>query len=454
MKYVYMGDVAPDAVLADMVEEEEEKEASNEDKELEKIENSGLMYNGSYIKHQPWADTAGVYCIKPDVYIDCGKDEVKIGFTGGESERGTLKGRMASYATSFVDFRILFVICYESHSKASAAEAEMKRWLGAQGSDARLHQSGYKSEWYEFNQELIPELIRHMYGLASKGVDGATKDVISGALAMDEVVWAYWQDEGEDVGSWYPASIDEIREGNVELEEYAEEVDTGEMYLVKFFDGSKEYLSTHEVIDAENVIPWHEGADLGYMEVADPTQVKKALAYIKRNLISDKGRKKVEPFMGYNFSNDSIKMTDQTHPDMSKYFIGSDGKNKFISAGGPDGKRERRLRYAKNRAKRSHDREATEESEAALMAARAAYNTFTYERTGAAGQQDDPIDDIASMEVMESYDDHDDFDDSPPDDIDVAPSTGGFGGIIGSIFGAVGRLGRSNPFKIRRRSVV
>ena len=448
MKYVYMGDVAPDAALADMVEEEEAKEASDEDKELDKIENSGLMYNGSYIKHQPWADTAGVYCIKPDVYIDCGKDEVKIGFTGGESERGTLKGRMASYATSFVDFRILFVICYETHSKASAAEAEMKRWLEAQGSSAKLHQSGYKSEWYEFNEALVPEIIRHMYSLGSKGVDGASKDVISGALANDEVVWAYWEEDG----LWYPASIDEIREGNVDLEEYAEEVDTGLMYFVKFFDGSKEYLSTHEVVEAKNVISWHDGVELGYMNQADPTHVKKAQHYIKRHLIADKGRKKVEPFMGYNFSHESIKMNDETHPDMSKYFIGNDGKNKFISEGGPDGRKKRRLMLNKNRAERAYDRESTEENEAARMVARAAYNTFNLEQTGeAAGGEP-----LESMEVMESYDDHDDYDEpmAPepliPDEV-VPPSSGGFAGIIGSIFGAVGNLGRSNPFKIRRR---
>ena len=144
---------------ADFMSEHNAEEAKAAEKQSQ-INEHGLRYDGSKIGYQPWANSPGIYCVKPEVYYTCNKDEVKIGFSGGESTRGKLGQRMASYATAFVNFRILFIITYSGHDTASMAEKVVKNFLKEQGKSARVHVSGSNSEWYEVGEELIESVAR------------------------------------------------------------------------------------------------------------------------------------------------------------------------------------------------------------------------------------------------------------------------------------------------------
>lgn len=323
-----------------------------EEEEERNISEHGIKYNGSQIKHQPWAYDAGIYCIKPEVYYNCPaySDQVKIGFAGGDSQRGTLSGRMASYATSFVEFRIIFVITYDSHDKASQAEGEMKRFLAHHKKSARPHMSGQPSEWFEMDDSLIPKLIEYMYDVGKVGYSVANKDIFDENFGVGTVVWFEYAEDSIK----YPAKIKKFKTGDEELEEFRERIENKEMYVVEFFDEGK--YKSYDVVEEQFVYSWDEGLALDFDKDAYAVglggDVKRALAYIKRNTKPKTGEVKPEPSMGFWF-NRPANMTSSG--DISEFALDPD--HPFVSR---NDRQRRRLEHDLRRAEDTEDQDEIE----------------------------------------------------------------------------------------------
>ena len=297
---------------ADFMDEHNAEEAKAAEKQSQ-IDEHGLKYDGSKIGYQPWANSPGIYCVKPEVYYTCNKDEVKIGFSGGESTRGKLGQRMASYATAFVDFRILFVITYSGHDTASMAEKVVKNFLKEQGKSARVHASGSNSEWYEVGEELIGPLLEHMYDV---GTDGYLPEIemFDPGMRPGTMVWARYQN------IFYPAKIQALREKRHKVAAAAEKGDTseipidvwekyvepegeqgGSMKLVKFFDAG----SAYGIVDTDDIVPWQDGIDHGYASIVevlhDVVRAEKYISNVEKGNSTrhEKGVTKPEPAKGW-----------------------------------------------------------------------------------------------------------------------------------------------------------
>ena len=57
---------------SDFLEERDLEEAKAAEKQSQ-INEHGLRYDGSKVGRQPWANSPGIYCVKPEVYYTCNK---------------------------------------------------------------------------------------------------------------------------------------------------------------------------------------------------------------------------------------------------------------------------------------------------------------------------------------------------------------------------------------------
>ena len=335
---------------SDFLEEVDVEEAKAAEKQSQ-INEHGLRYDGSKVGRQPWANSPGIYCVKPEVYHTCNIKDVKIGFSGGESTRGKLAQRMASYATAFVNFRILFVITYSGHDTASMAEKVMKNFLKEQGKSARVHVSGTDSEWYEVDEALIDPLLQHMYDVDNDGFLPLV-EMFDPEMRPGTMVWARFENV------FYPAKIQRLSEKRHKNEfpqdlwnDYVEPEGKygGSMKLVRFYDDANKY----GIVDIDDIVPWQDGVDKGYASIADVLQdVVKAEKYIakvdKQNSTRhEKGVTKPEPTKGWWFSKRANMTMDA---DIARFMI--DEKYPFVP------KDDRKWRAFKNslaRAKRGGD---------------------------------------------------------------------------------------------------
>jgi len=148
----------------------------------------GLLYNGSVIRNMEFSNDAGVYCVAPSFLDDCpnATKHYKVGFTGTSTAGGTsgsLASRFGTYATSFVRFRIPFVITYSrkklidteysaqvSHNMAHAAEQELFAWMSKNGFPRREHVSGRPSEWFNVDRETLKAAFDYMTDLSTPGI--------------------------------------------------------------------------------------------------------------------------------------------------------------------------------------------------------------------------------------------------------------------------------------------
>lgn len=335
---------------SDFLEEVDVEEAKAAEKQSQ-INEHGLRYDGSKVGLQPWANSPGIYCVKPEVYYTCNKKDVKIGFSGGESTRGKLAQRMASYATAFVNFRILFIIVYSGHDTASMAEKVMKNFLKEQGKTARVHVSGTDSEWFEVDEALIQPLLQHMYDVDNDGFLPVV-EMFDPEMRPGTMVWARFENV------FYPAKIQRLREKRHKNEfpqdlwnDYVEPEGEhgGSMKLVKFFDDENKY----GIVDIDDIVPWQDGLEQGYASIVDVLQdVVKAEKYIakvdKQNSTRhEKGVTKPEPAKGWWFK-ERANMTMQA--DVARFMI--DEKHPFVPE---SDKTWRALRRSLDRAKRGGD---------------------------------------------------------------------------------------------------
>lgn len=154
---------------------------------------AGLLYNGSLVRFQPWHDKAGVYCI----HSDC-NDYVKIGMAAGNSQRGGLGVRMATFSTSFVEFRILMMLTFgQSKEKASIAENEAHTFVTQSigESNVRRHVSGNRSEWFmEVPISVVDGLVRHMLDREARPL--STKHTSNKQKVQPDGAWL-WTDPVE-----------------------------------------------------------------------------------------------------------------------------------------------------------------------------------------------------------------------------------------------------------------
>jgi len=315
------------------------------------IDEHGLKYDGSKVGRQPWANSPGIYCVKPEVYYTCNKKDVKIGFSGGESTRGRLAQRMASYATAFVNFRILFIIVYSGHDTASMAEKVMKNFLKEQGKTARVHVSGTDSEWFEVDEGLIEPLLQHMYDVDNDGFLPVVK-MFDPEMRPGTMVWARFQ------GVFYPAKVQRLREkrhkGEFPQDVWDDYVEPegkygGSMKLVKFFDDGSKY----GIVDNEDIVPWQGGLEQGYASIVevlhDVVRANKYIANVEKQNSTrhEKGVTKPEPARGWWF-NERTNMTMSA--DVARFMI--DEKHPFVPQ---DDGNWRVLRNSLARAKRGGD---------------------------------------------------------------------------------------------------
>lgn len=162
------------------------------------------MYNGSLIrkpKSFAMKNYSGVYCIRPKIMKECGLDtQFKVGFTGGGTESRSLLKRMGTYATSFINFEIIFWCAYSrtdpesQHVLASMAESEVFAYLESAGSSRKIHRSlKRESEWFvDLDIDTVRGVFNHMLDVGQPAVR-KTKGVHWKPMPAE----AYWFGDAE-----------------------------------------------------------------------------------------------------------------------------------------------------------------------------------------------------------------------------------------------------------------
>ena len=312
-------DDSDQSAVNSIISEEQQREDAEQQRQ-EDITNKGLQYRGDYMRYQPFAERPGIYCIKPELYTNCGLADVKVGFTNN------ITMRFSTYATAFVKYRILFVIVYADWNGANRAEQVMKNYFRKQSVDVREHVSGRKSEWqklkeYEMVEDIIPNLVMHMYDTLNAGYDMTGKDIFDKDLSEGSLLWVKYEEKT------YPARVayySRHKHDEMYKDIWESEIVTGNLIVVDFFDDEK----NHGAIPKEDV----EVSDLDLIDYDEDEfepeiwkQVQRALKYMKRwdkvnREKTDRGLDKPTPSRGWLFDKEPVDM-EMNEQHLDKYMI-------------------------------------------------------------------------------------------------------------------------------------